>query len=598
MGNSESQNDDLIDFLVKNDTIRRRNIERAFRLVDRSDFLPISERKFTRLPSLTSTEPGGPFYPGALRVGAIDIYAKLFDYLDLRKGHSFLHIGTGSGYLSTIAGILLGETGINHGIELYENLVTYSETCIDQWITTPEASSVGWARPELKVCDITDVKFLEAHQNRYDRIFVGFVADDSQLLKRMLGMLNVGGQLVMPRIQGVCRYRRVSKHRTVYDVPGRMTFSPMIRLPKEERISTPTPFESGPRTLTYLARQALRRDIRRHAYNPRVNRQICGSIMVMKGGNTYMDHVQRHQAEQFEELNRRRQLFDPRPIDQLTPADNQLNQRTRNHLDDVMDQYLGRNNNPREQENNEQNIRNTIADHVRRWNETRTDVLQEMLNWREMQGFTAPRAHLDGANLRNTAPATENRAAPAYVLEWTINHDRPRHHRILSSIARPETPNTPRMEIVMIPNINDPSTTGLVERPNGDLSEDEQELSDALEEPQESPSTSTESQVSEDEEPCCSTDPASTTSRRRRIRSPKSESAKKPRKSSSPPLDDYLKEMAVRQNHEQRAIHLRQRRNLEIAGADGVYQRIIDELPLPPTLKDYVRLVQHEVVLK
>lgn len=53
-----------------------------------------------------------------------------------------------------------------------------------------------------------------------------------------------------------------------------------------------------------------------------------------------------------------------------------------------MDQYLGRNNNPREQENNEQNIRNTIADHVRRWNETRTDVLQEMLNWREMQGFT------------------------------------------------------------------------------------------------------------------------------------------------------------------------------------------------------------------
>lgn len=109
MGNSESQNDDLIDFLVKNDTIRRRNIERAFRLVDRSDFLPISERKFTRLPSLTSTEPGGPFYPGALRVGAIDIYAKLFDYLDLRKGHSFLHIGTGSGYLSTIAGILLGE---------------------------------------------------------------------------------------------------------------------------------------------------------------------------------------------------------------------------------------------------------------------------------------------------------------------------------------------------------------------------------------------------------------------------------------------------------------------------------------------------------
>ena len=53
------------------------------------------------------------------------------DALDLQEGHSFLNIGSGTGYISSIAAYLTGPTAINHNIELHEDVCAHARKSID-----------------------------------------------------------------------------------------------------------------------------------------------------------------------------------------------------------------------------------------------------------------------------------------------------------------------------------------------------------------------------------------------------------------------------------------------------------------------------------
>lgn len=111
-------NDDLIDNLLEANYIRTAAVERVFRAVDRAEyFLPDSRANSYKDLAWKS---------GNLHLSAPCIYSEVMEGLCLCPGLSFLNLGSGTGYLSTMVGLILGSSGVNHGIEIHEDVVQYA----------------------------------------------------------------------------------------------------------------------------------------------------------------------------------------------------------------------------------------------------------------------------------------------------------------------------------------------------------------------------------------------------------------------------------------------------------------------------------------
>ncbi|KAM7282622.1 protein-L-isoaspartate O-methyltransferase domain-containing protein 1 isoform X1 [Ixodes scapularis] len=94
-------NDELIDNLVEADYIKSPLVERVFRAVDRADYYAdgCKENAYRDLA----------WKQGNLHLSAPCIYSEVLESLLLEPGLSFLNLGSGTGYLSTVAGLILGE---------------------------------------------------------------------------------------------------------------------------------------------------------------------------------------------------------------------------------------------------------------------------------------------------------------------------------------------------------------------------------------------------------------------------------------------------------------------------------------------------------
>ena len=108
---------------------------------------------------------------------------------------SFLNVGSGTGYLSTMAGMLIGPYGINHGIELHADNVDYAYKKVLEFCEKSE-----WYDP-MEFCDpvfvVGNGLLVSPGNMLYDRIYcgAGCPPEHAQLMKNMI---NVGGLLVMP----------------------------------------------------------------------------------------------------------------------------------------------------------------------------------------------------------------------------------------------------------------------------------------------------------------------------------------------------------------------------------------------------------------
>ena len=108
---------------------------------------------------------------------------------------SFLNVGSGTGYLSTMAGLLIGPYGINHGIEIYPENIDFAYQKQEEFL-----ERFAWYDP-LEFCEplfvIGNGLLLSPGNLLYDRIYCG-AACPPEHVQLMKNMLAVGGILVMP----------------------------------------------------------------------------------------------------------------------------------------------------------------------------------------------------------------------------------------------------------------------------------------------------------------------------------------------------------------------------------------------------------------
>lgn len=166
----------MVDRLKRERTLLNDRNAMAMIAVDRGDYIDPDRTELTYSDM--------PLKVGNVHLSAPSIYASALEALDVQPGMSFLHLGSGTGYFSTIVAQLAGEFTVNHGVEHREELVQRARQ---------QAEERGYAHMEFFHANAFQMDV--ANSMRYDRIYIAAaLAED----KRLFGLLRLGGVLVAP----------------------------------------------------------------------------------------------------------------------------------------------------------------------------------------------------------------------------------------------------------------------------------------------------------------------------------------------------------------------------------------------------------------
>ncbi|MBW01880.1 Protein-L-isoaspartate O-methyltransferase domain-containing protein 2, partial [Eschrichtius robustus] len=238
-------NDELIDNLKEAQYIRSELVERAFRAVDRADYY-LEEFKENAYKDLA-------WKHGNIHLSAPCIYSEVMEALDLQPGLSFLNLGSGTGYLSSMVGLILGPFGVNHGVELHSDVTEYAKQKLDFFIRTSDSfDKFDFCEP----CFVTgNCLELSPACSQYDRVYCG-AGVQKEHEEYMKSLLKVGGVLVMPLEE---KALPMGGEGTAFQSPCRVSEAPL-----------------AVRSLQDLARIAIRGAIKKVIHQEAVNRNGNG----------------------------------------------------------------------------------------------------------------------------------------------------------------------------------------------------------------------------------------------------------------------------------------------------------------------------------
>ena len=186
-------NDELITNLCEANYIRSKEVEKVFRLVDRGDYFPgdYPEDAYKDLA----------WKQGNVHISAPCIYCEVMEAFELKEGLTFLNLGSGTGYLSTLMGMIIGPTGLNHGVELYQDVVEYAYSKLRGFLKhTKDLNPANFAIPYF----VTGNCFMvNPSYRKYDRVYcgAGCLTEHEAYFK---SLVKVGGVLIVPIRDTVC----------------------------------------------------------------------------------------------------------------------------------------------------------------------------------------------------------------------------------------------------------------------------------------------------------------------------------------------------------------------------------------------------------
>jgi len=175
-------NDDLVDSLKQKGILKTPRIEKVLRQVDRAKYTRNTEDAYIDSPQTI----------GHLQtISAPHMHCAALEYLKdhVHEGARVLDVGSGSGYLTTCFGILVGSSGKAVGLERIPELVQWAQENIKN--NRPEFLSDG--RVEIVQGDgwAGYPKYAP-----YDAIHVGAAAE--HLPQKLVDQLKKGGRMIIP----------------------------------------------------------------------------------------------------------------------------------------------------------------------------------------------------------------------------------------------------------------------------------------------------------------------------------------------------------------------------------------------------------------
>lgn len=223
MGGSVSagkNNDELIDHLVEAEFIRTTLIQQVFRSVDRGNYYCPDQRE--------NAYRDIAWRMGNLHLSAPCVYSEVMEALKLRPGLSFLNLGSGTGYLSTMAGLILGAYGTNHGIELYSEIVDFAYERLEEFVSNSGAiDEYDFCEPSFV---IGNCLMLDSACQQYDRVYCGASCPE-EYEPYIKNLIKIGGILIMPLNEKLLKITRTGESTWTIAKVLSVSFAPLIAPP-------------------------------------------------------------------------------------------------------------------------------------------------------------------------------------------------------------------------------------------------------------------------------------------------------------------------------------------------------------------------------